>query len=434
MTEPIAPRSTGSKRHRPRQNEGTHLHTAIIVAPLLLTALVGLFSGSARNVLPAPFIVDGAFIAAALVGLKRAQSRVVFVIGVTTGFVMLNTIIWIFRGAISPYDFLQAYQAFIYVALLGGFVGIELFNGAQIRRLTIGLLCIFIVKYGYSLAFGLDHRPGVFTENNFELILIIGLAYLASATSKHPGVMFAGLVLVVMMSGSRSAMGALMVAYAFRFMKLGSRELFLHVTGLAVLVIIVSRSLAARMENRTLREIDRLEFFRVFRYESQDWSVTNWLFGTMPLTELSAGSCVQLAYYSQQFGFAGEGSCYATILHSYLLRAVFDYGLVGLALVYSAVWLLLRWSGVTIKDRIAILGIVTASAFSVSAFNSSFVAILLAICASHAPPLAETLSRAASSCPELASSRFEGGYPNSRFERYSVHVPALEIWQKHRPA
>jgi hypothetical protein len=101
--------------------------------------------------------------------------------------------------------------------------------------------------------------------------------------------------------------------------------------------------------------------------------------GAFPLTPLSPGSCGSLAFYEILFSKTDPGVCYSVIFHSFLMRAVFDHGLLGLVLLYGLLWLGLRRSGMVVRDALALLGLITLSALSVSAFNSVFAAIVLAV-------------------------------------------------------
>jgi hypothetical protein len=295
-------------------------------------------------------------------------------------YVLVKTLLLVLYGSASLPDFLLAYKAYFYLVLLAFFVGKSLFDGPRLGRLATFLVMVFLAKYGYSVVLGLSDRPGVYMENNFELIMLLGLVYLA-----HPYLgarrhwVFAGLALTVLLSGSRSAALGLVCVYVFRYLRTSNRAWPFHLAGVGVVGWAVLSLFSARAAQDGGAELDRLVFFQTFQYEVRSWPFWEFLTGSFPLTPLSAGSCGSLSFYEALFSKTDPGICYSVILHSFLMRAVFDHGLLGLLLLYGLLWLGLRRSGVAARDALALLSLITLSALSVSAFNSVFVAIVLAV-------------------------------------------------------
>jgi hypothetical protein len=151
------------------------------------------------------------------------------------------------------------------------------------------------------------------------------------------------------------------------------------VAGVAAVSYAVFSLFSARAEQDGGAPIDRVVFFKTFLYEVRDWPLWEFLTGSFPLTPLSPGSCGSLSFYDDLFSKTEPGTCYSVILHSFLMRAVFDHGLIGLGLLYGLLWWGLRRSGVAVRDSLALLGLITLSALSVSAFNSVFATIVLAV-------------------------------------------------------
>ena len=117
----------------------------------------------------------------------------------------------------------------------------------------------------------------------------------------------------------------------------------------------------------------------VFVDEVRYWPAWKFLFGSMPLTPLSSASCSSLAYYHDLFSFSGDGRCYSVILHSYFLRVIFDHGIIGLAFLLLFMMISLRKSGYAKNEVFVFLGIICSSALSVSAMNSVFVSLAIAL-------------------------------------------------------
>ena len=222
---------------------------------------------------------------------------------------------------------------------------------------------MFLAKYGYSVVLGLADRPGVYMENNFELIMLMGLVYLA-----HPYLgarrhwVFAGLAVTVLLSGSRSAALGLVCVYVFRYVRTSNRTGRSTLAGVAAVGWAVLSLFSARAAQDSGAQLDRLVFFQTFQYEVRNWPLWEFVTGSFPLTPLSPGSCGSLSFYDDLFSKTDPGVCYSVILHSFLMRAVFDHGLLGLVLLYGLLWLGLRRSGVAVRDALALLGLITLSA------------------------------------------------------------------------
>jgi hypothetical protein len=115
-------------------------------------------------------------------------------------------------------------------------------------------------------------------------------------------------------------------------------------------------------------------FFQTFQYEVRSWplGVLDRIPAHAALLGVVRRSVVLRAPVQQD----RSGHLLLGHLHSFLKR---DHGLVGLVLLYGLLWLGLRRSGVVVRDALALLGLITLSALSVSTFNSVFAAIVLAV-------------------------------------------------------
>lgn len=355
----------------------------ILYGALILLALTGVVSPGEYhyNLLPAGSLLELALLASAALLAARITRGAWPILVVGGLYVVLKTLTWATYSPAALADFLQAYKAYIYLVVLAFFVGRKVFQARRLAHFTVLLVAAFLIKYGYSVVLGLAQRPGVYIENNFELILLMGLVYLAwPYLGPRRNWVFAGLAVTVLLSGSRSAAIALLVVYVFLYVRTSNRTWPLHIAGVAAVGYAVFELIASRLsDDGGLARLDRLNFLNVYLGEVDRWPVWTFLTGSLPLTPLSPGGCADLAFYAPLFSTADPGTCYSVILHSFVLRALFDQGVIGLVLLYALVWLGLRRSGASVRDTIALLAPITASAFSVSAFNSVFTAILLAI-------------------------------------------------------
>ena len=281
-------------------------------------------------------------------------------------------------------DFAQAYKAFYYVAPLTLFVGKNIFRDKEIIKLLNILLTLFLLKYGYSRALNLTERmgerPGIFVENNFELIFLLIIFYITESkfTAKDRLLRTLAVVAIVFLSGSRSALLALIAMFLFMHIKKLNGKTIISLLTLGLLIAGTSYIFITRMDG-DIQTIDRFRFLQIFLDETKNWEWYEYILGTLPLTPLSDYSCKALSAYSALYSYSGDDSCYSVILHSFILRVIFDHGIAGLLFIIAFVLQALKRSGHTPRQRLCIISIILISAASVSAFNSVFTALALAI-------------------------------------------------------
>lgn len=357
-----------------------------LYSALLALALVGLGSPGRYSLLPAETILEVAFALATVLSMARFDVAARSFLLVALVYATTKTALMAFSGSPAWLDYIQAYKAYFYLVALAFFVRRRCFDGVRVARVSAVLTAAFLVKYGYSQALHLDPRPGLYTENNFELIMLLGLFYLGfpyAGRSRH--LVFAALTATVLLSGSRSGALGLLIVYVALYLRARNRFWPLHLLGVAGVGAAVAALFLSR-DPQGLQSVDRYHFLQVFLREVRPWPLWEFLTGSYPITPLSPASCHELAYYVNEFSYSQPGVCYSVILHSYLLRAVLDQGLLGLGVLYGLVWLALHRSGASGRDVVVLLGILTVSGLSVSAFNSVFAAITLAVALGLARP------------------------------------------------
>ncbi len=274
-------------------------------------------------------------------------------------------------------DFLLAYKAIFYFALLFYFEGKVVGGKRRFYQLYKWLVLFFLVKYSISILFSLNDRPLLFRENNFELMFFALIFYLRCILfEKIKGWEIFIIVIIFLMSGSKSAIPILFLILASFYLKglTWKKGIVFSVLGL-VLLGFFSFLILSKYGMSGLGKIDRLAFLRVFLIEMFNSSSLEVLFGHMRLTPLSPSSCNLLYFYPGLFSFKGDGSCYSLILHSFLLRSIFDHGLIGtMSIFYTCYFLIIR-AGYTKRVAYTFLGVMFLNSLSVSAFNSVFFAL-----------------------------------------------------------
>jgi hypothetical protein len=272
-------------------------------------------------------------------------------------------------------DFLQAHKVFFYICILSIFANYYKGRGGEsyLKDLFYLLLGAFFVKYVVSrFIFGVS-RPGLFTENNFELplLFIIFSATFYHIKAKHRFPVFMLIFIIAVVSGSRSALAAVCAVYAFLFIDKVNAKVILNVLVLigavfAFTLVFMSRSIDG------FDAIDRVHFLSVFIQEIADWSLLNYMFGTMPITPLSVSGCDALGFYESLFSNHETSLCFSVVFHSLIIRGIFDYGVVGLIFVFYSYFKILKFSGVDNRRNYLFLTLALLNSLSVSSLNSVY--------------------------------------------------------------
>ncbi|HDS1653684.1 TPA: hypothetical protein QEL76_001603 [Stenotrophomonas maltophilia] len=351
---------------------------------LIALGVVGLFSPFSYNYLPAGPIFEVVLVLAALIVFRLPKRSVVAFFIASAAYVFGSFVVMGLYKPAHPLDFAQAYKAFFYVIPLCLFYKSDVFSRKVAVRVLKFLLVAFLIKYSYSIVMNftprMGSRPGIYVENNFELIFIILYFFVVRGDlGRRMTYWFLVLLAIVALSGSRSSVLALLVLFYGLYLNRLSLKTFFYFAGMLALGAVAAAIFFLRSEGGGVESIDRYNFMMVFVNEVSSWPSWKFLVGSMPLTPLSSAACGRLAFYDDLFSFAGDGRCYSVILHSYFLRVVFDHGIIGLAFLLWFMWRALRNSGYSKNDVAVFIGIVCSSALSVSAMNSVFVALALAL-------------------------------------------------------
>lgn len=351
---------------------------------IVLLAVTGLFSYKQYNVLPTNSIFEALLLlgAAVLIAKPNAQMLPYFVFSAL--YVAGSFVLMMVYNKSNMLDFAQAYKAFFYVIPLTFYLNRRVFDLPKATTLVKFLIVMFLAKYSYSIAFDFDYklaqRPGIFFENNFELIFLIMLTYgLKDGFSRSFPLWLALLTITVIISGSRSSLLALLTIYGSLYLTKFNIKAILMAF---VFLLLVGATVAVFMQRMTggIESIDRFMFLMIFLDEIQEWGVLNFIFGEFPITALSSMACAKLSLWEKSlYSFSGDGSCYSVILHSYLLRVIFDHGVVGLIFLMLFVYKIFSIKGYSRKESLTFLGILMLSSVSVSAMNSIYTALAIAI-------------------------------------------------------
>lgn len=279
-----------------------------------------------------------------------------------------------------PLDFALAFKSFYYLILLIPFCGKEIFRPQDISRLNKFVLRLFFVIYAIK-RFGLgDDRPTVLVENNFELIFL-SLVFYANylGTKRIDAFDTVAFIAIVAMSGSRSSAvaAALVLGFCIDFSKLKAKDILaaiaFGIVALAAVYIFISRTPSG------LSETDRVRFFNYFLSSTEEWTLTDFIFGAPRITPLPEAACAALSFYQKLFSYSGDGKCYSVIFHSFNLRVIYDHGIAGALFLYGAVWAILYRHSV--RTKACVILVILATGMSISALNNVYAITPIALLA-----------------------------------------------------
>jgi hypothetical protein len=346
----------------------------IFYSTILIVSITGILTPNTYNFLPVNLILDIAFCALILLNISNFSIKSSLIFTLLFSYFSISLLI-AYSKNVHILDFIMAYKAFFYFSFLPLISNKNVFSIQRLQSFFNVLLVFFLIKYIYSVALGLSYRPGLYVENNFEMIFLLLFFFVAKSNSTN--VHFFQLFIVstiIVLSGSRSAMACLLIFFYFEFVRQHKSGLVIFSPILAILGALVIWFITLKIGGRDLEQIDRIRFLLLFIEETKDWNIYNWLLGTPVLTPLTI-TCKTLTYHHSLFSFSGNDECFSVLFHSFILRCIFDHGLLGLLSLSMTLIYILKTKGYLFINALGILLVLYASALSVSSFNSIYVAM-----------------------------------------------------------
>lgn len=353
-----------------------------------IVAFFGLIK-SGKEVSFATEMLDAWFVLTCAVLFFRGKLRAPVALGLFVIYCVSRFVPLLYTSAPTS-EFLRAYRWLLYLTVFLLAIGWEWSTRRLLTKLTISLLCVALTKYVVTVLLkGMDSRPTLFLENNFELPLFVGLVVV---TYKFLGkwkafavFLVAGLVLL-----GQSLSGALAFACLIAFVLWDLFQSHLRLRPiipllgfsalLAPIAVVLSRKQVAS---------DRAKFLDVFLGETASWHIDNWILGTMPLTPLSPEGCSRLSYWTSLTFNTDLNQCYSVILHSFGLRVIFDAGITGAIIAFAVPVFACIAARVQPEIWVTLIAIAATNALSVSSLNNPYMAmpIVLAILVCGKPRL-----------------------------------------------
>ena len=187
----------------------------------------------------------------------------------------------------------------------------------QVMKITSALM---FVKYSISRVLDINDRPFLFTENNFELVMPLGLLFCCRNKSLVLKIL---LLLVVLMSGSKSDIGCLVLLPIISF---AYTQNFMVKFVLASFLLLATTSL---IRFGVFDDVDRF-FYITTIYSFYDFSPVNLLFGDFHIGPLLSSACEMFKYMGPE-KVTLEGAkyvCYSRVANFTTIRLFIDFGIV----------------------------------------------------------------------------------------------------------
>lgn len=354
------------------------LFETIIFIVFLLLLSVGVMSYNQYNLLPVKLVLSLLLIITFLFVFKKIDKKVIYIFIILGIYLFYSFLHLVLDDTINAIDFLTAYMSFIYLFILLFFINKQFFSIESFNKLFFIILLIASFKYGYSVMMGFTTRPGVFGENNFEILffILLYISYHANNIKIEKKFLFF-MLLIVLLSGSRSGIAIFVAVTFILYFNLKSLKLkyLLYYVGAILICLFFIDMFFSRTPANGIEGIDRYIFYLHFLDEIKDWNFFQYIFGNPILTPLSTETCNDLRYYQSLFSNKNDGSCYSVVLHSFILRLILDHGILGFVFLFYSINYILKISYYSFKHRIAILSALILNGISVSSFNNILIII-----------------------------------------------------------
>jgi hypothetical protein len=164
-----------------------------------------------------------------------------------------------------------------------------------------------------------------------------------------------------------------LILIAMNFNNKSAKAKYIQIAFITASLTFLVVTLSIRVQN--LKDIDRYKFFVILLEELKKNSLIEWLVKpNLVLKSLSPDSCTSLRFYQLLLADTETNSCYSVILHSFVLRILFDFGPIILTLLLTVFFILFK-RHFDSKVAFLCLMILILNGLSVSSINTGFGAL-----------------------------------------------------------
>ncbi len=352
------------------------MYRLLALKSIYVIAIISFFSFPYYNKLRFNAFFELLLILLFFLNLRKVSfnKNILFLLLLNTFYILTSLFYAIFLKGDNIKDFLMVYKAFIYLIIMCFFINKQFIQVKDFFKFFKFFLFIFLVKYLIDRFVFYDARPTLFAENNFELMFLILLFYLYYIVKGKVSFLYQGILSIIfLISGSIS--GILILLFILFIVNYEIIIKKIHfILPISIILFLLMISVIAERTGGTVdfTQNTRYNFFMVFLDETKDWSFLNFLVGSDRISSLSDAGCKSLWYWQELFSYKDDGTCYSVIFHSYLLRAIYDHGIIGLSFLVFFIYKIIVISGYKPKQAWVVLGIVLINGLSVSSFNSIY--------------------------------------------------------------
>lgn len=241
----------------------------------------------------------------------------------------------------------------------------------QVMKITSALM---FVKYSISHVLNLNDRPFLFTENNFELVMPLGLLFCCRNKSLGLTIL---LLLVIFMSGSKSAIGCVVLLPIISF---AYTQNFMVKFVLASFLLLATTSL---IRFGVFDDVDRFVYITNI-YSFYDFNPVNLLFGDFHISPLLSSACEMFQYMGPE-KITKEGAkyvCYSRVANFTTIRLFIDFG-IFFGACFCFFWFVNLKKLFPKKTAVNLFFIGILNGLSVSGFGNIFYLITLLLMYSY---------------------------------------------------
>jgi len=342
-----------------------------------------------RNFLNPTNVLEATFIIICILNFGPKDSRIA-AFSFTLGLLGISCVLLSKESAVPYFESIRAYKWLLFAILLLNLKSHLRFTSTSVKRIYLMLLASLFLSYFVQVsANGWNSRPTLIIENNYECAMLIGL-YICNLANSNLSLTREHLTstiiitFTILMSQSRSALITLLLVQLFMYTRKKTIRKNLVSSIFLIISSITLGLYTFRNRGTTLGNLDRLNFLNLFLDDFVSRSNISKIFGNWIIQPLNTEICIQLRYYSTLQSNESLGSCYSVVLHSFILRAINDFGIMGALLIFYTFGKILL-SNLEKNTAICFIILALSNSLSVSGVNNVYVVLpmLVALLSNH---------------------------------------------------
>jgi len=345
--------------------------TKIIFNIFVFLCITSIFFFHNKSFLPVSSLLTLILLTVFFHNINKIKREILFEVIILLVYILYSLLI-VFYYNINFFDYLIVFLPFYNALILSPSVGKKILEKDDFEKLFFLLLYSFLIKYLYVVLLGIDDRPALFRENNFELMILIimyiGLYHIKSGQLNLKIISI--ITFIIAISGSRSSLIEWIAVMFILHIDLKKKYFIAKIALLSITVLIFLYYLSQKIHAGSFESVDRVQYFLSFFYEIRNWNLWKYLFGNPIITPLSYETIQKYSYFSMSYG--NPNIAYSVLLHAFVIRAILDHGLFGLVFIFYFINKILKISGYSKKERLAVLTVFFLNGFSVSSFMNIF--------------------------------------------------------------